>query len=235
MKSIIMAAGVGSRISRMVQKPKSILGVENTTIIGHTVQMLINKGIDVAVVVGYRKEEIFDALKDYPVTYFFNPFFKVTNSIASLWFARSFISKDKGLILCNADVFWEKAILDELMMDSRKIVVLADKKRVKEGDYFLFEENEKVKGYGKELSNENRNCEYVGVAKIESDFVETFLKKLTNTIEEEEYNLWWENILWRYSEKNDVFIKDVGTHFWAEVDFIEDYERILKYWTERKQ
>lgn len=42
MKAILMAAGVGSRISRAVSKPKSTLDVGGTPLITRTVDMLIS-------------------------------------------------------------------------------------------------------------------------------------------------------------------------------------------------
>ena len=59
MRAIIMAAGIGSRISNNVQKPKSTLAVSNSTIIGHTVELLDKNGVEVAVVVGYKKNYIY--------------------------------------------------------------------------------------------------------------------------------------------------------------------------------
>ena len=53
MKAILMAAGVGSRISRSVNKPKSTLEVDGVPLITRTIDMLISKGIEVAVVIGF--------------------------------------------------------------------------------------------------------------------------------------------------------------------------------------
>ena len=55
-------------------------------------------------------------------------------------------------------------------------------------------------------------------------------------IEAEQYNCWWEDILYRCSAEQDVYVRDVAGHFWAEVDYIEDYERIMDYiWKRSKQ
>ena len=106
MKAILMAAGVGSRLSRAVRKPKCVLDVNGTPLVRHTVEMLLEHNISVAVVVGYQREMVYEALKGLDVKYYFNPFYKVTNSMASLWFARDFIDESEDIILGNADVFW---------------------------------------------------------------------------------------------------------------------------------
>ena len=58
MKAILMAAGVGSRISRSVNKPKSTLDVGGLPLITRTVDMLIDHGVEVSVVVGFKHKEI---------------------------------------------------------------------------------------------------------------------------------------------------------------------------------
>jgi choline kinase len=43
----------------------------------------------------------------------------------------------------------------------------------------------------------------------------------------EDYNCWWEDVIYRTVDAGeDVHIKDIAGRFWAEVDYIEDYERI---------
>ncbi len=227
MKAILMAGGIGSRISRTINKPKSTLTVGNHTIISHTVDLLLKNGIEVAVVVGYKKEFIFESLKDYDVKYYFNPFYRVTNSAGSLWFARDFMDDD--LILANADVYWEQPLLDILLKDGHECVMLGDRSRVDKGDYFFNVRNGFLEDYGKELKRENRNCEYVGFAKIRKNAVAKFKKDLDRLVAEEKYNLWWENVLYENLSTTPVYVEDVSDLFWAEVDYIDDYERILNY------
>ena len=227
MKAILMAGGIGSRISRTINKPKSTLTVGNHTIISHTVDLHLKNGIEVAVVVGYKKEFIFESLKDYDVKYYFNPFYRVTNSAGSLWFARDFMDDD--LILANADVYWEQPLLDILLKDGHECVMLGDRSRVDKGDYFFNVRNGFLEDYGKELKRENRNCEYVGFAKIGKNPVAKFKKDLERLVAEEKYNLWWENVLYENLSTTPVYVEDVSDLFWAEVDYIDDYERILNY------
>ena len=48
MRAVLMAAGVGSRISREVRKPKSLLDIGNGELLLHyTVKMLKRHGLDV--------------------------------------------------------------------------------------------------------------------------------------------------------------------------------------------
>lgn len=234
MKAILLAAGVGNRISRDISVPKSMLKVDGVTIIERTVKMLVDNNIEVAIVVGYQKDSILSSLGHLPITYFYNPFYRITNSVASLWFAKDFLDESDDVILANADVFWEQPVLTSLINDSRKIVMLSDKTKVSVGDYFFCVEDEKLISHGKDLPLEERSCEYVGVAKIRKDFIPQFKTNLDSLIDEEQYNFWWENILYENRANFPVFVKDISEHFWSEVDYIEDYKRILDY-TERRK
>ena len=41
--------------------------------------------------------------------------------------------------------------------------------------------------------------------------------------------VWWENTLYTIADKYPICVQDVDGKFWAEVDYIEDYERIKKH------
>lgn len=237
MNAIIMAAGVGSRISRHVDKPKCLLEIEGRSILSRTVDMLLRNHIAPVIVAGYQHQQIESNLcgKEVPILY--NPFYRVTNSLGSLWFAREYIPRDETLLLMNADVFWEQDVMDILLDEKKEAVLLADSSlaRLRDGDYFFGCEGEKIVKYGKDLARSIRTHEYVGVGKVESAFLPYFRAKMDQLMEEEHYDYWWENILYSCSEEKDVYIRDIAGHFWAEVDYIEDYERIMEYVWKKKQ
>lgn len=206
-----------------------MLEIGNTTIIRHTVEMLLGEGIEVAVVAGYKKEMLYENLKGLDVKFYYNPFFKVTNSMASLWFARDFFDDENDMILGNADVYWEKTLLNKLIADPRDAVMLSDISRVKVGDYFFKIENDRVILYGKDIPAEERTSEYVGVAKLKKNFIPGFVERLEKLVGDEVYHMWWENVLYEYSKEYPVYALDVNGMFWGEVDYIEDYDRITNY------
>ncbi len=226
----MMAAGIGSRISREISKPKSLLPVaDNKSLIRYTVEMLQNAGIEVVVIVGYQKELFYKDLEGLGVKFYYNPFYRVTNSIASLWFAREELSVNDDIILANADVYLEEKILNTLMESEHEITFLADYSRIEEGDYFFVCENGLVKKYGKDLSVEERTCEYVGAAKISKTYLSKFREVMNRMIEAEEYHTWWETIFYSQCNNVDLHAIDISPLFWAEIDYIEDYQRIINH------
>lgn len=228
MKAILMAAGKGTRISRMIQEvPKSTLPINGVPLIRHTVKMLLNEGLEVCVCVGYQRNKIFDALEGLDVTYYYNPFYDITNSIVSLWFARNEINED--MLLLNADVFFSKEILTKLLDDPHEAVVAMDTGRVEVGDYFFQTINGCVKKYGKDLPRSERDSEYVGIAKIKKQFTEIFCSQLNNLINTQQHGRWWEEVLYTMTNEKNIYTLDVKGQFWSEIDYFDDYERILAY------
>lgn len=237
MKAILLAAGRGTRISRMVKEiPKSTLPINGTPLIKWTVDMLQSKGIETSVCVGYQQNAIRDALKDFKVNYYFNPFYDVTNSIASLWFARQELEGE--CLILNADVFFSDIILQMIMEDQHQAVVMVDKTRRKTGDYFFSTtDNGCIRKYGKDLPLQYRSCEYVGISKISSGFMPVFLKRLDELIGASRHDMWWENTLYSFTNENEyqIYTKDVEGLFWSEIDYFDDYERILNYLSVQKE
>ncbi len=227
-----MAAGRGTRISREIEnKCKCTLDIGGISLIQHTVEMLVNHNIEVNIVVGYNKEEIIDSLKKYPVNFYYNAFFSVTNSLASLWFAKEQLDGD-CVILGNADVFWEDNILDILMEEKRDCVMLCDSSRVEQGDYLFRVENDRIVEFGKGMSSDKATSEYVGLAVLRGNMIAHCKKRLEELIDKQKCREWWEQILYSMTDERPIWVKDINGKFWAEIDYIEDYRRIIKYMEE---
>lgn len=230
MKALLLAAGKGTRISRYLQgNPKCTVDIAGTPLIIYTINMLKKKGItDIAIVTGYRHEVIEDLVAKENVKIYYNPFYDVTNSIASAWFAKDFLKNDDVMIM-NADVFCEEVIYDKLLTLKESPVMLADSTRKEDADYKFYYENNRLIKYGKELTGDDITGEYVGIAKLDKTFVPTFMNKLEEMINTQEHSVWWENVLYSMIGERDVLVHDIAGNFWAEVDYIEDYQRILKF------
>ena len=230
MKAILLAAGKGTRISRFIKDcPKSTLPINGRPLIRRTVEIFLKKGIEVIVCTGYKFELIEKALKGLDVTFIHNPFYAVTNSIGTLWLAKQFLDDD--VIVMNADVFFDKKILDDLIASKYECVAATDSSRIENGDYFFAtNKNGYITKYGKELVLEERTCEYVGIIKINKSFVKTFNAKMDELVNNGEYNLWWENAVYSLADEGKkINTIDFNGYFWSEIDYFDDYERILAY------
>lgn len=231
MRVLILAAGRGSRISRYLSgNPKCTVDIGGISLIENTVKQLNSFGVEkIGVILGYNNSVIRKILKDYNVDFFYNPFYDVTNSIASAWFASEFISEEDDIIIMNGDVYLEDQLLEDILKEKNSPVLFCDTSRKEEADYKLYFEKNILMKYGKELSGNDISGEYIGVAKINKDFISIFKENLNYLIDNQQHSLWWENILYSMSESQKIYVKEIENKFWAEVDYIEDYERILKF------
>lgn len=69
----------------------------------------------------------------------------------------------------------------------------------------------------------------MGIACLKKSLVPSFLDRLNQFIEEQFHGKWWEDAIYSICGERDIKVKDIAGLFWAEVDFIEDYKRILDY------
>lgn len=237
MKLLIMAAGRGTRISRHIQdKPKCCIEFEGEPLIRRTIRILTELDMgEIGIVLGYQSHEVLKAIGDFPIKVFYNPFFDVTNSIASLWFAREFISTEKDLIVLNGDLYLNKDLLKHIVEEKKLPVFLGDSSRIKEADYRFGWENNFLRKFGKELSNDETTGEYVGIGRIGKKNMATFVTRMNEMISSQQSGKWWEDILYSLIVSGmDVFVKDIKGTFWAELDYIEDFHRVEDYLKNKK-
>ena len=230
MKVFLLAAGKGSRISKNIPDiPKCTLPIDGKPLILRTVEMLLKHQAEITIIVGYRYQRIVEILKDMPVNIVYNPFFDVTNSIASAWFARDFLADTEDTLIMNADVYLDEELLDRIIACEKSPVMFADGTRKEDADYKFKYENGELLKYGKELTGDDISGEYVGIGKFSKEFMTEFLAKLDEMIKTQQHSVWWENILYDMVGTRPVYVEEIDGLFWAEVDYVEDYERILKH------
>lgn len=237
MRVLIMAAGIGSRISRHLHgRPKCCVSIAGQPLIRYTLGLLTGMGIrDIAVVTGYQSQMVTQALDGCRYTHYYNPFYPITNSIVSAWCARDFIAAEDDLVIMNGDVFAEEAVFRCLMEETRSPLMLFDTTRIQDADYrFQCSHDATLLKYGKELEDAETTGEYVGIGKIGGCALWDFKQRIVDMVNGQDYGCWWEEALYRtVGEGKQVHVRDVAGMFWAEVDYIEDYMRIQSYFDSR--
>ena len=234
-----MAAGRGTRISRLTDgKPKSCLKINDEPLIKQSLRILKSKGFsEIGIVTGFESVYLREVINDTTIKFYHNPFFSVTNSIVSLWFAQELIDSTQDLYIMNADLFFDEHLLDDLFHSKKNVTMLSDSARVEGADYKFNWKGDKLLKFGKELTVEETTGEYIGIGKISKSFRNKFKTRMNEMIHDGNINSWWEDVAYDFVRSNDqeINILDVkGKHFWAEVDYIEDYNRILEYVNSKK-
>ena len=226
-----MAAGVGKRLHALnINKPKCLIAVESTTLIRRSVNLLVSKGIsDITVIVGYKSDLIRNELNNN-IAYFENPDFHITNSIKSLWYAKDLLEGD--VLLLNGDLYYEHDILDYAINQTNPVVMLADSTRIDKADYRFGFSGNQINRFGKHLTNQETDGEYVGIVRIDQSFIKTFKQTLEDMITAGKSNIWWEDVLYSFIEKNiPINYFDVAGTFWSEVDTLQDYNYLQNWIT----
>ena len=224
-----MAAGIGKRLYALnINKPKCLINIGSTTLIRRSVNLIVSKGIsDITVVVGYKSDLIRNELNN-DVAYFENPDFHKTNSIKSLWYAKDILEDD--VLLLNGDLYYEHDILDYAINQTNPVVMLADSTRIDNADYRFGFSGNQINRFGKHLSNQETDGEYIGIVRIDKSFIKTFKKALEEMITSGKSNIWWEDVLYSFIENNiPIHYFDVAGTFWSEVDTLQDYN-YLQNW-----
>lgn len=229
MKAIIMAAGVGSRLLEISNsRPKCLIIAGEETLISRMVRLLRQRNVnDITVITGYKGHLVREDLQE-KVRYFDNPFHQITNSIASLWLARELLTDD--VILMNADLFLEGNILDVVLSQTKDAVMLSDSTRIETADFRFGVDGDRILKTGNKLTNDETDCEYVGVARIDANFIHPFKKRLEYLMDKGDFDNWWEGVLYSFIEEGvDIFHTDIKGTFWTEVDDRHDYQRLTSW------
>ena len=233
MKVIIMAAGIGSRLLAINNgRPKCLISTGRETLISRMVRLLHQRGVnDITVITRYKSHLVRQDLKE-TVRYFDNPFYQVTNSIASLWLAREHLTED--IVLMNADLFLEEEVLDVALSQTKDVVMLSDSTRIETADFRFGVDGDRILKTGNKLTNDETDCEYVGVVRIDANFIRQFKTRLEYLMAKGDFNNWWEGVLYSFIEEGvDIFHTDIKGTFWTEVDNSTDYQR-LSSWLSKK-
>ena len=229
MKAIIMAAGIGSRLVNISgNRPKCLIEMDGISLISRSVSLLASRGItDISVITGYKCELVRQELQNR-VNYLHNPYFEVTNSIASLWLAKDLLHDD--VILMNADLYYEASVLDTALAQKGNAVMLSDSTRIDDADFRFGVLGNRILKTGNQLTNLETDCEYVGIVRIDKSFVNRFRKRLEIMIKSGDFKNWWEGVLYAFIEDGIAIThKDVDGAFWSEVDDLEDYNRLSNW------
>lgn len=229
MKYIFLVAGKGSRLHPLtLSHPKSMFKLdENTTLLQRMVRLLKKNDpqADIVVVTGHMHRSIEADLAQENVTFVNNPFYAVTNSIASLWFAREHLDAD-DIVLIDGDIVMSEQLIKEVVCTPvDRPIVLLDSSIKTDGDYNVQVSGEKVLVMSKELKT--YHGEYAGLSKLDRESARLMYEEMEDMIDSGYYDQWYENALVQLIFKKNfaLYYKDICDYEWTEVDEVNDLIR----------
>jgi choline kinase len=188
MKAVILAAGRGTRIRSVHgEHPKCLIEVDDTTILDRQLEALSSAGInDVAIVVGYEKEQIIahvktrNARRNQRIHFIENPAFAITNNIYSLWLAVDWL-RGGSFVVLNADVIFDPGILQAAVQPYAPISMIVDPLWRDETMKVMIE-GDRVIRMSKKIPIEDFSGTYIGITVFSESIQDRFLRRLSDII-----------------------------------------------------
>ncbi len=237
MKAIILSAGRGSRLLPLTEnRPKCLLPVGTTTILGHQLDTLEAGGITETIVVtgfmvGLVEAEVAKRNGPMRVTPFFNPFFQVADNLASCWMVRDHMNVD--FILINGDTLFEAALLHDVLSSSAQpIQVTIDRKPTYDSDDMKVSlDGSRLRAIGKSLPGSEVDAESIGLLRFMGQGPGIFRAKLEQMMRTQEgISTWFLKAIDAIANTTgQVGTLSIEGRRWNEVDTIEDFYSIDKH------
>jgi choline kinase len=225
MKAVILAAGQGTRIRSVHgERPKCLIEVDSTTILDHQLDALSMAGIDdVAIVVGYEKEQIIEHVKTRKanapqrIHFFENPAFAITNNIYSLWLALEWLRGDSFVVL-NADVIFDPEILSVAVQSNAPISMIVDPLWRDETMKVIIEDDHVIQ-MSKKISRKDFSGTYMGVTVFSKVIQESFFRTMNELIASGQVNEFFNVAVQKLAdERVPIGYTSTDGLAWAEID-----------------
>lgn len=232
MTYIILVAGQGKNLQPLtLSHPKTLYKLDGkTTVLQRLVRSIrkYDKEAEIVVVVGFMYKHIQKELEDDNVTFVHNPFYSVTSSMGSLWFARAYLQRENVAII-NGDIVMSNQLMSDIICAHTDIpYVLLDSTRTDGNKYNVQVQGDKVCVMSKNLTEYLGN--YASIIKLDAVSSRFLLEQLNQMINEEFYNLFYEDALVQMIfEKNfELYYRDIKESEWTEVDTVDDLIKAKK-------
>ncbi|MGW1224721.1 phosphocholine cytidylyltransferase family protein [Streptomyces sp. NPDC001478] len=239
MIGMILAAGAGRRLRPYTDTlPKALVPVgpegdeESLTVVDLTLGNFAEVGLtDVAIIVGYRKEALYErkaaleAKYGVSITLIDNDKAEEWNNAYSLWCGRDAL-KD-GVILANGDTVHPVSVEKTLLAargEGKKIILALDtvKTLADEEMKVVVEDGKGVRRITKLMDPAEATGEYIGVTLIEGEAAEELADALRTTFERDP-DLYYEDGYQELVNRGfKVDVEPIGDVKWVEIDNHDD-------------
>ena len=226
MTYIILAAGKGNNLQPLTLKyaKTSYKLDEETTVLQRMVRSIrkTDKNAEIVVVVGYKADEIKKELDGENVIFVMNPFYEVTNSISSVWFARDYLERENVAIVHGDAVFSDDIVSFYLTVPTDHPYVLVDSSYVRPGAYNAVTQGDQVLVMSKKL--EHFTAKYCCMTKLDPVSSRLLKEEIDSMINGNMYDQYFEDSLVQMIMFHDfqLFCEDIAGKKWAEVDTVDD-------------
>ena len=224
-QAVIVAAGLGRRLKPHTDdRPKALIEINGTSMIRNSIDIMLGGGIEeIIVVVGYKKEMIEEHLRDYPVQFAHNPFYAITNNMASLWFAAPLLKG--GFLYAHSDLVYDPSLMNSVVNSQYENALLVEEKRCGEEEMKVIANDGLLVESSKLLDPNYCVGEWTGIARFSHKFSLTLMTRIGLLLEAgqlQEYDTFALTQLAQQGES--IHIIGFNDQPWMEIDTVEDLQ-----------
>ncbi len=225
-KAIIPAAGKSVRLFPHSQDlPKGLIPVGKKSILRYIIESLHNYGInEIIIITGFQDNKVRKCFRS-EVKYIFNPFFSISNILASIWMAQNEL--EGTVIILYSDLLFEKTILDKLIQDENDFsIAISPNNLDSEAEKVILNGNF-VNEIGKDIPYDSKGFEFVGIAKFSKNGVQYLKETLEEMAHEEGFlGFYFTDVIQRLIYKGlKISTQVIAPELWVDIDFPRDLQR----------
>jgi choline kinase len=241
MKTVILAAGAGSRLKPLTDNlPKCLLKAGDKSILEMTIENLLETGnSEIIIVTGYLDNMIREFMRNrFPqlkVTYIFNSLYTSTNNIYSLWLTRDEV-KGNDMLMMDSDIIFDKSIITKLLASGYKNCLALKRHEVHEEEIKVrVDAKGCVIEIGKNVKPSEAAGESIGIELFGNEILPELFGIIDRmVVTDKKVNIFYEAAFQELADKkNDLFVVDTSEYPCMEIDTKEDLiaanELILNY------
>ena len=229
-RAILLSAGQGRRLLPLTaDQPKCLIRIGDRSLLEWQVDALIEAGIkEVVVISGYRSDLVEGVVMrrygDRRVRVEFNPFFDISDNLASCWIARA--AMDTDFLLLNGDIIFEAAVLKRVLeSEAAPITLTVNLKDEYDDDMKVKLSRGLVRSVSKTLAPQQTDCESIGLLYFRGKGPALFRAAVENAMRHPtSLKLWYLSIIDALAADGVVKPCPVTGLGWAELDFPADLE-----------
>lgn len=236
MRAVVLSAGQGKRLLPLTAtEPKCLLPVDgHSTVLGLQLEALARCGFDLTTVVtGFGADHVERFIcgrrfGDMRVETLFNPFFSVSDNLATCWMARGAMQGD--FVLLNGDTLFEDALLQRVIAaPAAPIIVTIDRKDEYDADDMKvkLDPEGRLGAIGKTLPPHTVDGEAIGMILFRNSGTSAYRDALDRAIRQpESMRNWYLSVVDEMAQKMPVETICIEGCWWAEIDSREDLDGV---------
>lgn len=235
MKVIILSAGQGSRLFPLTtDRPKCLLPLnDNYTVLCWQLEKLEQAGAhEIVVVTGFQSEKIDALIREYngniTVRTRFNPFYNVSDNLATLWVVRDEIRDGERFAILNGDTIFSTDVAERLFNNANASINLTTcvKETYDADDMKVIIENGRLRRVSKQLSLEDVNAESIGFMLFQGKGITAFKNEIETIMRTSEgLKRFYLSVIDALAHTIDIASIETPISSWQEIDYPDDYTK----------